>query len=306
MKIIVREDRQITIRAVVPVDIKDAGSELEKVAVRLLRRPGTVAKRKAPNTDTRMALKNREVVWERIFSRLLAHTTVAQSLPRPEPTKTRLLVEHPKTKIIEIRLTLPAIPKVRSWADVKQLFANARRKQIGISRRTRVIGALAGALVVVFCYHVLAANHPTPVPASSTSPRKTSMTPGLVKGTPDYATILPTGQSIQNLGGWTRVSPSGKNAVYAYADKIGDIPINVSEQPLPPGFQTSTQERVAELAQSFKATEKIPAAGTDIYIATFADESQSVILSKNHLLVLMKSTALLPPTKWVAYVNSLQ
>jgi hypothetical protein len=308
MKIIVREDRQIKIRAVVPVNIKDIGGELEKVAVRMLRRPNVVVK-KEPAKEVESILKAREIVWERVFSRILASTPVAESLPRPEPEEAELL-EPPeptkssgrpiKTKTIEIKITLPTLPKVHSWADAKQLLVETKNKLVKTSFKVRIIGGVVGVLVVFLCYHLIT-SHAAPAGVIGYA-----HAPVLPKGTPNYNTILPAGKNIQQLGGWTRISPLNKNPVYAYVDRIESAQVNVSEQPLPQAFQKDPEKEVAQLAKNFNATEKIPAKATSIYIATFSDDSQSIVLSKDNLLLLIKSNALLPPTKWVAYVNSLQ
>lgn len=296
MKIIVREDRQIRIRAVVPVAIQDISSGLERVTVRLLR---FGAVEKSPSS-TQPTMKARKQVWGRTFSRALAATLLTQSLETPRPTAAHARSKVAKT--IEIKITLPSIPKIRSLKDAKQLALDVKEKLVRSSVKARIAMGIAVVLLLWCCYALLPNNSPAPL-----SPNVDHATgPMLPKGTPTYATVLPAGKSIQSLGGWTRVSPTGRNPVYTYVDKIGTTQVDVSEQPLPAGFQRNTQEQVAQLAKNFNATEKFPAGSTNIYIATLADESQSVILSKDNLLILMKSTSLLPPPQWITYANSLQ
>jgi len=308
MKIIVREDKQIRIRAVVPVDIRDISSEIEKIAVRLLRRPRAVVKTELTDKEVQSMLKAREVVWERVFSRMLANTPIAESLPRPEPEVVepepvkRVHAKPLKTKTIEIKLTLPTLPKLSNFNDAKVLVLQLKHKFAESSPKARVILGILAVLVAIGFYGLFGHSGPKPAAANVSS----HSAPTLTKGTPNYATVLPAGKTIDQLGGWTRISPKNRNPVYAYVDRIGSVQIDVSEQPLPAGFQANTDKEVAQLAKNFNASEKVPAKSTSIYIATFADESQSVILSKDKLLVLMKSTSLLPPTKWVTYVNSLQ
>ena len=257
---------------------------------------------KKPPSDVESILKNRELVWGRVFSKLMAHTYLAESLREPKPVEPAEQVRHPRTKTIEIRLTLPTIPKVQSWADVRRLLAGTVHKIRRSSRRARIVSSALALLGILLCYHFIA-NHSAQTTANATG---IANPPALTKGTPNYATVLPAGKNIQQLGGWTRISPKGKNPVYAYADQINGTSVDVSEQPLPPGFEKNPDDEVAQLAKNFNATEKIPAADTNIYIATFSDNSQSVIGYKDNVLLLMKSNALLPPTKWVAYVDTLQ
>jgi len=121
----------------------------------------------------------------------------------------------------------------------------------------------------------------------------------------EYQTILPSGKSIDSLGGWKRVSPSKADPVYAYVDKIGDTPINVSEQPLPQSFIGDTDDNVAELAKQYNATTKIDANGIKVYIGSSAKGPQSVIFTKNSLLILIKSDQKIDDAAWVSYIKSL-
>lgn len=123
---------------------------------------------------------------------------------------------------------------------------------------------------------------------------------------PNYKTILPEGRSIKELGGWKRVSPPNNDPVFAYADTLNNIPISVSEQPLPRSFKSDTSNKVAELAQKFNATDKTEANGTTIYIGTSSKGPQSVIFTKNDVLILIKSEKKISNTSWASYASSLQ
>ena len=122
---------------------------------------------------------------------------------------------------------------------------------------------------------------------------------------PEYRTVLPGGKSIDELGGWERVSPPEKDPVFAYADAINDIPISVSQQPLPDSFKTDTASHIADLAKAYNATTKIVAGDTTAYIGTSAKGPQSVILTKKNLLILIKSQKTIENIVWEEYVKSL-
>ena len=122
---------------------------------------------------------------------------------------------------------------------------------------------------------------------------------------PGYQTILPAGTSITKLGGWERVSPPESAPVFAYADTIGTTPISVSEQPLPQSFIDDGAAHVAELAKAYNATDKIDVSGTTVYIGTSAKGPQSVIFTKDNLLILIKSHAKIDDKAWVQYITSL-
>jgi hypothetical protein len=130
--------------------------------------------------------------------------------------------------------------------------------------------------------------------------------PNLSRGTPNYKTVLPRGKDINALGGWMRVSPPDHNPVFAYTDKIGSAAIAVSQQPLPDDFKTDTDAQVAQLAANFKASQKVTLNnGTAIYIGTSTKGPQSVIFTKDNLLILVKSDVKIENDQWVQYVNSL-
>ena len=123
---------------------------------------------------------------------------------------------------------------------------------------------------------------------------------------PDYKTALPSGTSIEKLGGWERVSPPEKDPVFAFTDKIGEVSITVSEQPLPNSFKADVGGKISELAKTYNATNILDANGTKVYIGTSAKGPQSTIFTKNDLLILIKSQAKIDDKAWIAYINSLK
>ncbi len=123
--------------------------------------------------------------------------------------------------------------------------------------------------------------------------------------TPTYQTISPGGQSVSQLGGWRRVSPPNSQPVYAYDDSIGGVSISVSQQPLPSSFATNTDEKIAQLAKSYNATNKLATGDTTVYIGTSAKGPQSVIFTKNNLLVLIKSQSAVNDQAWKQYIIGL-
>jgi hypothetical protein len=169
--------------------------------------------------------------------------------------------------------------------------------------RVGIITAALTALVVVAQLlggHNAASTDKTPASGAYTRPQ-------LHYGTPDFSTLLPAGKTIQQLGGWVRISPPDKDPVYTYVDKIGNVQINVSEQPLPDNLKADTANKVAQLAQSSNATDKFVAVGsTPVYVASSGEGEQSVIFTKNHLLVLIKSNKPLTNNDWSAYIRSLR
>lgn len=125
------------------------------------------------------------------------------------------------------------------------------------------------------------------------------------KDVPSYQTVLPNGKTVDELNGWTRISPPGKDPVYAYKDSLDKVPIVVSEQPIPASFKDSIDAKLAELAKTYNATDQIDASGTKVYIGTSSKGPQSLIFEMNGLLVLIKSQQKVVDKNWIAYIQSL-
>ena len=123
---------------------------------------------------------------------------------------------------------------------------------------------------------------------------------------PSYQTVSPEGMSVKGLGGWKRVSPPGNDPVFAYTDTIDGASIIVSQQPLPKAFKSDPAGQTAELAKKFNATDKIEAGDTIVYLGVSAKGPQSAVLTKNKLLILIKSEKKISNAAWVEYVAALE
>lgn len=122
---------------------------------------------------------------------------------------------------------------------------------------------------------------------------------------PTYDVVLPQRTPISDLGGWQRVSPAGKDPVFAYKDTVENVAISVSQQPLPASFVGNVDAQVKQLAESYSASTVIDAGGTKVYIGRSARGPQSVIFAKNNTLVLIKSQKTISQAEWIRYINNL-
>lgn len=124
---------------------------------------------------------------------------------------------------------------------------------------------------------------------------------------PTYAVLLPAGKTIDQLGGWTRVSPPDKDPAYAFADTVAGTAVTVSEQPLPKTFQANPATSLATLADQFSAKEKVSLAdGSAAYVGSSAKGPQSALAIKADTLLLLKSANTISASEWGHYINSLQ
>lgn len=155
------------------------------------------------------------------------------------------------------------------------------------SRKQSIIGAsiLVASIVVIILIQISASNS---------------------QSNPGFHTVSPNNTPVDQLGGWKRVSPPDSDPVFSYTDKIDDVTIRVSQQPLPKGFDQDTNAKVAELAKRFNATSTINATSATVYIGTSSKGPQSVILAKRNLLILISSEKVIKNESWAKYIDSLE
>ena len=204
------------------------------------------------------------------------------------------------TRTIEIKLEVPQFKTVEKVSATSATLARkAWRKRYMRIVMAIMLVAIAAALTVLLL------NQKRPAGVTGTKLTTTSEADQRAQ-VPQFDTLLPASKTIESLGGWTRVSPPDRNAVFAYSDGIRDNRIIISQQPLPDTFFEDTEGQMEALAQSYKATEKLTVNNLIVYIGTSAKGPQSVIFTKSGLLVLIKSSVKLSNDDWVGYVSSLQ
>ena len=109
------------------------------------------------------------------------------------------------------------------------------------------------------------------------------------------------------MGGWGRVSPKASDPVYAYGDRIDGISITVSEQPLPDDFTSDPNAKIAALAKQFNATKMLITNSDSVgYVGTSVQGVQSIVATKQGLLILIRSVQPITDTQWGTYLNTLQ
>lgn len=204
-----------------------------------------------------------------------------------------------KSHTIEVKLTVPKI----GWLEklVKKTARRLRKKRLLVGTVVIVIIAL----VIIAVFVIPKATQQTAGTPDTAQQVVVSEQDRTAK-TPFYETLLPVGKSIEQLGGWTRVSPPDRNAVFAFMDYIGQDRIVVSQQPLPEDFKEDTESQVEQLAKGYKATEKITVTGMTVHIAKSAKGPQSVVFAKKGLLVLIRSSVTISNDQWISYIDSLQ
>jgi hypothetical protein len=181
-----------------------------------------------------------------------------------------------------------------------------RFKNMAPRKRTTIIAVVLSIVISTGVLIYIFINNQKPSMQDAVDGKTPFSTALLPKGTPDYKTILPKGKTIEDFGGWTRVSPSSAAPVYAYLDTLGASPIRVSEQPLPEGFSDDTEEQVRALAEDLNAKEVISVRDTTVYVGTSSKGPQSIVFTKNNLLILIRSSVVIDNKLWAEYIDSLQ
>jgi hypothetical protein len=122
---------------------------------------------------------------------------------------------------------------------------------------------------------------------------------------PSFSVMSPSGDGVDNLGGYALISPAGEPNVYAYIDEIDNVPIKVSQQELPSEIYNN-DARVRELASGFNATEQIRVDDRSAYVGKSIDGPQAVIFVRENILVLIASDSEIPNKSWVDYLGNLR
>ncbi len=94
--------------------------------------------------------------------------------------------------------------------------------------------------------------------------------------------------------------------VVSYTDSIGGVTITISQQQLPGGFQEDTDNKVKKLAEDFSANKVLSTANPTAYLGTSAKGPQTVIFSKNGLLIFIQSTKEIDDHDWASYITGLK
>lgn len=242
--------------------------------------------REAIEEDQRRTAKKGK--WRRFFKKNL------EIIPSPGSPRAK---DGQAAKTVEIKISLPSkleLPKI------------PKPRLPRVSKKVLIIAAcLAVVAITVYGGLRLFQGNSEKMAKKNTPPISSETLGAANQAGPQYNTVLPAGKTIEQLGGWGRVSPINKEPVFAYVDSINGVQINVSQQPLPVDFKTDMADQLGKLAEQFSANQKITAGDTVVYVGTSLEGAQSAIFSKEGLLILIKSATKLTTQQWADYVISL-
>lgn len=193
----------------------------------------------------------------------------------------------PKQPTISIHLSLPKIKK----PNLEQV--KAQLKKLPYRDKRFISGAVAAGVIVIGVSTIAL------WPSSKDKPEVLSEQTQAA----DFDYSLPKG-GTEALDAPVRFDSQRK--VVNYKDSIGGVEITISQQPLPAGFETDTDNKVKKLAEDFSATKSLTTANPTAYIGTSIKGPQTVIFSKKKLLVFIQSTKSIDDHDWAEYITNLQ
>lgn len=191
---------------------------------------------------------------------------------------------------VSINITIPKFKKPSVSALRKRLPANIPYKKVGLSAGSLVF-VLGIGLVAINVRHHKAGHSTDGKGVLSASDQK-----------PPFPSLTPSGDSASPTD--KKYDPMKK--VVSYTDTIGGVKITVSQQQLPGGFQDNPQEKVKKLAEDFSATDVLSTANPTAYLGTSAKGPQTVIFTKNGLLIFMQSATKIDNHDWASYITSMK
>jgi hypothetical protein len=197
------------------------------------------------------------------------------------PTNISIQISLPKLHKPE----LPALPykRIARWAIIVAVAL------------TVVIGGLATAKHFI---------HHAPQAAATAGGYQALAAAALTK--PSFAPIAPsTKPSLAEVGN-QGTSFDGTRDSYSYSDTIENVPLIVSQQPLPSKFSNAAKA-VSTAAQAIGARQTITTKSTVAYMATSSKTTnQSLVFSLKGLLIFIQSDFPHSADDWKNYINSLQ
>lgn len=191
-------------------------------------------------------------------------------------------------KTVSINITVPKIKLQKPRIVIPQILQD---------RKVYIIGGVVVASVIVGTglFMVLGGqssdNGDTPAVLAESNEKA------------NFAYTLPKGEE-KNID--TAVRYDAQRKVVNYQDSIGGIPITISQQPLPESLKEDTANKVKKLAEDFSATKALTTATPTAYLGTAIEGPQTVIFSKNDLLIFIQSTKMIDDRDWAEYVTNLR
>lgn len=188
---------------------------------------------------------------------------------------------------VSINIALPKLKKPTLPKKLPKLPKNVTYKQLAISSSVLATVLVVG-VIALFAHG-----------GKSDTGNKGVLSASDQK--PNFATLTPSDTAKASLQKY-----DSRRKVATFTDSIGGVDITVSQQPLPDAFKKDTDAQVKKLAEGFSANEVLSTANPTAYLGTDVKGPQTVIFSKNGLLVFILSTKEIDKHDWAEYITNLK
>jgi hypothetical protein len=198
---------------------------------------------------------------------------------------------------ISIQISMPSIPKFH-WPKLPTLPAWPY-KLIAVWGAIGAGGLLVLAVGFVLIKHYDFSKSDIPITTGTAALSSALSNPTFVPVAPKNKPQLATGKS-------QATAFDGHRDTYSYTDNLDNVPLTVSEQPIPANFSSATQA-VASIAKSIGAAYTLKPPGTVAYEAESNKTSaQTIVFSADNLLIFIQSNFSHDNGTWQDYIASLQ
>lgn len=215
---------------------------------------------------------------------------VGQPQASTEPQKKE---KDDKTHSVSIHISVPKLKK----PQIKQLRSKLP-KELPYNLTYKKLGIGSAALIGVLVVGVISLN----MHSKGNKPTEGKGVLAAHDQKANFTTLHPSDSTTNP----SEQKYDAQKKVVSYTDSIGGVDITISQQQLPGGFQDNTDDKVKKLAQDFSANEVISTANPTAYLGTSIKGPQTVIFTKNGLLIFIQSTKKIDNHDWATYITSLK
>jgi hypothetical protein len=254
-----------------------------------------------------------------LSAKLLAADPKSQNYRRPGALA--IPKAEPQTVNIQIQIPTISLDRLKAIRDIASLtvkkfsrgWQQATVKLIKLTERMQrrlLIGASAVAILLVAGLIGMQLQHAAHTKSAELAAQLiTDKANNVAVNSQPTFTPVQSSQALTPAAGAAtkqQTSYDGSKNTYSFTDTVGGKSILVSQQPVPNKFKNAT-EAVMTVAQSLGANESTSTDDGTAYIASDSkSNSQTVVFTKNNLLLFIQSPFKHTGNEWSSYINSLK